>query len=94
MLASELTNGRELRALRVGETLNGGTLWVWVLSATIPRLRQGCFSDLTNFPEVPGAGVSDADGENGVARAPYIYVCSLPLYTMGAGMTTSVQLCM
>ena len=34
---SELTNGRELRALRDGDALNGGTLLVWDLSAAVPR---------------------------------------------------------
>ena len=92
---SELTNRRELRALRVGETLNGGTPQLWGLSAPYPDRGGREFSDLANFAEVPGTGISDADDDNGVARAPYTYVRSkLPLYTMGTGTTTWVQLCM
>jgi len=37
--ASELTNERELRALRDGDALNGGTPQVWGLSEPIPRPR-------------------------------------------------------
>jgi len=55
---SELTNGKELRTLRDGDAMNGGTPQVWDLSAPVPNLDRGeeSFSELANFPEVPGAG--------------------------------------
>ena len=49
---SELTNGIELRALRVGEALNGGTPQVWDLTGPVPRPKGREFL----FPEVSGAG--------------------------------------
>ena len=77
-LASELTNGRELRALRVGESLNGDTPQVWALSVTIPRPKGGSLTWQT-FQKSLVLGVSDTDGDDRVARAPYMYV--LYLYT-------------
>ena len=97
MRVSELTNGRELRTLRDGDAMNGGTPQVWDLSAPIPNIDRGkeSFSELANFPEVPGGGPSvyiympDIDCDDRAARAHYVR--SLPLYTME---TQRVQLCM
>jgi len=66
----ELTNGRELRALRVGEALNRGTPQVWGLSVPVPRPRG---RELANFPEVPGAG--------GVSTCPTLMVAMELQYT-------------
>ena len=92
---SELTNRRELRALRVGETLNGGhSTALGSLCTRTQTEGKGVSRTWQTFQKSLALGVSDADDDNGVARAPYTYVRSLPLYTMGTGMTTSVQLCM
>ena len=56
MRASKLTNRRGLRALRVGEGLNGGTPQVWGLPVPYPDKGEGSFSKLVNFLEVPGVG--------------------------------------
>ena len=53
-LASELTSRRELRALRVGETLKGALHSSGVSLHPYPDRGEGSFSDLVNFPEVPG----------------------------------------
>ena len=49
-----------------------------------PDQGEGSFSELVNFPEVPGVGrlecMPNVDGGDGAARAPYI--CSVPKYGM------------
>ena len=56
MRASELTNGRELRALQVGEALNRGSPPVWGLSVPVPRPRGIEFLRVGKLPKVPGEG--------------------------------------
>ena len=93
---SVLTNGRELRALQIGEALNGGTPMVWGLSALVPRLRGREFLRVGELPKSPWCGgleyMPDVDGDDGAAGAPYVR--SLPLYTMETRTTTWVLLCM
>ena len=48
--APELSNRRELRALRVGETLSKGTPQVWGLSVPIPRPRKREFLWVGELP--------------------------------------------
>ena len=93
-LASELTSRRELRALRVGETLKGALHMSGVSLHRTQTEGKGVSMTWQTFQKSLALGVSDTDDDNGVARAPYMYVLSLPLYTMGTGTTTWVQLCM
>ena len=55
MRVSELTYGRELRALRDCEALNGRAMHRSGFSlCPYPDQGEGSFSELVNFPEVPG----------------------------------------
>jgi len=74
---SELTNRRELRALQDSEALNGRAMYRSGFSLfPYPDQGEGSFSELVNFPEVPGVGglecMPDVDGGDGAARAPYV----------------------
>ena len=72
--ASELTNGRELRALQVGEALNRGSPPVWGLSVPVPRLRGREFLWVGDPPRCPWHGgldyMTNVDGNSVAARAP------------------------
>ena len=74
MRASELTNARQLRALRDGDALNGGTPQVWGLSVPVPRLRGREFLRVGKLPRCPrhvGAEyMPELDGGDRAARAP------------------------
>jgi len=53
---TELTNGRELRALWDGDTLNGSTPQVWDLSVPIPRPRRRELLTVGKLPRSPWCG--------------------------------------
>jgi len=79
-LVSELTSRRELRALQVGETLKGALHRSGVSLHRTQTEGKGVSLTWQTFEKSLALGVSDADDDNGVARAPSrMYV--LYLYT-------------